>query len=107
MSSQVSTTSSIPTDIFNEDFVSELDEVDILYFANNECQQHEISYNNSDSESESDSDSHVSCPNVLQSVKNIQPFENPSNASEKPVCRCKRLYRKLCHLEIDLQKLSE
>jgi len=60
MSSQVSTTSSISTDIFNENFVSELNEVDILYFANNECQQYEISYNNSGSGSESDSDSGVS-----------------------------------------------
>ena len=107
MSSQISTTSSIPTDIFNEDFVSELDEVDILYFANNECQQYEISYNNSDSSSESDSDSDVSCPNILQSVENIQPVENSSSASEKSVCHCKRLYGKPCHLEIDSQKLSE
>jgi len=85
----------------------ELDEVDILYFANDVCQQYEISYNNTDSGSESDSDSDDLCPNVLHSVEIIQSVENASNASEKPVCSCKRLFGKPCHLEIDSQKLSE
>ena len=61
----------------------------------------------SDNGSESDSDSDVSCPNVYQRVETIQPVENPSNASEKPLCSCKRLYDKPCQLKIDSQKLSE
>jgi len=103
MASQASFASSITDDVFNDDFVNELEPVEEIYFGNTEFLENENGHNDSDSDADYDDSVDVES----ECCEHIAPECSVKEQNIDNICRCSKLYGNPCLQMIDSDKLGD